>query len=238
MFEQKVYQGNNSESVENNQEKQKNEILEHIKGIESQGNSIGSGRTAEVFYSESDPSVCYKIINSTELYFNDVSKESTFLSEVLEIKNPEVRCPKPHYSLMVENGKGRYHVLVMERLDAVSIDDLLTGKEENIPRGFDFKDFFKKIESFLEKMHRAGIYHRDFHAGNIMIERGTGQPCVIDFGTAKKNIINSEDPYKKVDKNGKTIIFPDGFNEMQRVRIQMRDYILKKRKMEQGIDKN
>lgn len=229
MFEEISMKSYSPEIAENDLEKQKQEVIKHIKEVEKRNNSIGAGRTAEVFYSETDPSICYKIIKNSELYFNDVFQEGEFLAELLKIKDSEVKSPRPHYSLMVKENGTAYHVLVMEKLAAISIDDLLTEKESEIPEGFDFKDFFKRVEVFLEKMHRAGIYHRDAHAGNIMIEKETGRPCIIDFGTAKKNILSSEDPYKKVDGKGVITPFPDDFDELQRVRVQMRDYILRSR---------
>ena len=78
------------------------------------------------------------------------------------------------------------HTCVMERLKAFNLQDAL-DKKEDLPENFNIDDFFSALGKFISAMHEEkGIFHRDLHGGNIMIERETGMPCVIDFGAAKK----------------------------------------------------
>ena len=63
------------------------------------------------------------------------------------------------------------------------------------------------MKAAIRSLHRAGLYHRDLHAGNIMIEqRPEGDAkqnklCLIDFGTAK-----AVDPKIKGKKIDSTIL--------------------------------
>ncbi len=198
------------------------EVIEYIKTIEKQNISLGLGRTAEVFGSESDTRICYKVIHSREYYVNDVEKEGEFLSEVSEIQADGVRTPKPFYSVKY----GEYHALVMERLDAVSVQDIL-DKKASLPVNFNFADFFKRLSSFLKEMNSQKIYHRDIHTGNVMIDNNTGRPCVIDFGCSKRARLGSEDPYKKEGKMGNVIVYTRDLDGLTQVRNKLGAHITK-----------
>lgn len=201
------------------------EITDYIKGIEKQNISLGLGRTAEVFGSKSDPRICYKLIHSREYYVNDVEKEGEFLYQTSEIQKEGVRTPKPYYSIKY----GDYHVLAMERLDAVSVKDILDNKAE-LPVNFNFTDFFKKISSFLKEMNSQKIYHRDIHAGNVMVDNKTGCPRIIDFGCSKKTRLGSEKPYQEESQTGKVILYTNDLDGLTRVRNELGAYIMKNKK--------
>ncbi|MBD3311776.1 MAG: hypothetical protein GF349_04790 [Candidatus Magasanikbacteria bacterium] len=72
--------------------------------------------------------------------------------------------------------------IMMERLDAVNMQMVMNGKEE-LPKKFDLDDFFERLEDFILAMHgELGVAHNDLEARNIMIDKKTGLPRVIDFG--------------------------------------------------------
>jgi serine/threonine protein kinase len=83
----------------------------------------------------------------------------------------------------------------MERINGISLRDAILGKEE-FPKNFNFEEFFIELEKFIKIMHEEGIYHRDFHDGNIMIDSETGNPWLIDFGRSKKRVLTDENPYE------------------------------------------
>lgn len=52
----------------------------------------------------------------------------------------------------------------------------------------------KSVATFVEKMHRSGVYHNDGHTGNIMIN-DRGQIVIIDFGRGTKKLPNPSEPW-------------------------------------------
>ncbi|MFA6973627.1 MAG: AarF/UbiB family protein [Parcubacteria group bacterium] len=206
------------------------EIIEYVESVEKMENSIGIGRTAEVFYSKTNPGMCFKIIHDKEFYQNDVIKEGHFLDKVEKIKST-VKTPRPYYALI--NVKKDYHVLVMEKLNAFSVEDLMEGREENLPAGFDRRKFINELKEFFQIMHeQKKIFHRDAHGGNIMIERETGRPCVIDFGTAKESYISTENPYIYVDAIGKGALYTDDLVRLDNIKKDLINYIAEQKSLD------
>jgi serine/threonine protein kinase len=168
-------------------------LLEEIK------NKLGEGATAEVYFLDSNEEICLKILKpAKELpYHVPLEQEMNFLSQLQNI-DEEVRVPKPYLTAdYSENGdENAIRFLLMEKLNALSIRDILEGKGE-LPAGFSIATFKEKISNFLEKMHEKNIYHRDLHGGNIMIDNKTGDLYVIDFGASVKGF-GSDNPYTEV----------------------------------------
>lgn len=173
----------------------------HMEYLLKEGkNLIGKGSLAEVYPLEINPTVCVKVINdskkfgtiaSTRLletpFYNSPHLEASFLSDMQRVSG-EVGVPKPFYSVehrVVDEGgmSANISALAMERLDAVSIAEVLNGEAE-LPAAFESTRFWKCLRDFVTKMHEEGIYHRDLHGGNVMIGKSDARPYVIDFGTA------------------------------------------------------
>jgi len=55
------------------------------------------------------------------------------------------------------------------------------------------KSFFDKITNTIKLLNKNGIYHRDLHARNIMIDKN-GEPFIVDFGSGLIDR-NNADPY-------------------------------------------
>lgn len=171
--------------------------------LQNEESILGEGRTARAHHGLVNDKVCYKIIPDvrSEFYnqgncFTDVAGEARFLEDLQGIDD-DVRVPKVYGTISVYDPK-RADVLVMERLNAVSVKDVVEMRA-SLPESFDMNSFFKKLSVFLKKMHDRGIYHRDLHEGNIMIDVTTGNPYVIDFGSSKKQYFSEENPYVEVD---------------------------------------
>ncbi len=75
-------------------------------------------------------------------------------------------------------GDREIHV-VMEFVDGISLSRWL-GEERTVP---EILDMFSAVARGLAVAHRAGIVHRDFKPGNVLIG-ADGEPRVADFGLA------------------------------------------------------
>lgn len=241
-FETESYGGDrgSSESAESlNEGFARAQILLAEEALKSQHLKIGEGQTAEVHTVALNENNCFKIISTMEHHgtveitpelprgpkFLPLKEEAEFL-DALSGFHRDVRVPVPYFTVtrktVREEAKsldeGMISVLCMERLNAVSIRDVLRGGAE-LPEGFDLDDFFDKVADFIERMHGRGIHHRDLHDGNIMIDLETSQPVVIDFGCAVRAIGDDD---REIYRNGSTIYIPDVQNlaKVKRLLVQ------------------
>ena len=202
-----LYQPESSpESVDFLDEKKIKEQVDLI--YEKMSEGIGHGKTAEVVYiPKYKASVCYKIIADKrleELYestfnappHNSPKLEAYFLSRAGDVDSL-VKVPHPLCYWEGESDLlGRFKVLVLERLNAFTIQELLMN-QETLPENFDFVGFAEKLTAFVEKMNNTGIRHNDLTVTNVMIDRETGMPCIIDFGDAEKEFGEEKRPFTK-----------------------------------------
>lgn len=147
---------------------------------------LGEGRTAEVYFVGSNNEICLKIYKKSvripqDIYYVSPTKELEFL-EAVDNLGTRARAPKA-YACYEDKEDDGYNFLMMETLSAVSLDDILQGRAD-LPAGFNLAEFSKSLRDFVQKMHESGIYHRDLHEGNIMIDKTTGAVYIIDFGAA------------------------------------------------------
>jgi predicted Ser/Thr protein kinase len=87
-------------------------------------------------------------------------------------------------------------MLVMERVRGMNIEQIIDQSKfplEFLPETFSFKEFEADLLDQIERLHEAGIYHRDITLRNVMIESQTGKPWIIDFGIS--NDVPGDDPY-------------------------------------------
>jgi len=83
---------------------------------------------------------------------------------------------------------GETHFIVTERVDGVSLRDVMTD-EQNSPRKLTVEkalDITMQVAAALKAAHTAWIIHRDIKPENIMV-RSDGLVKVVDFGIAKLN---------------------------------------------------
>jgi serine/threonine protein kinase len=112
---------------------------------------------------------------------NSVRTEAWFLEELSGFRVEGVRSPS-----LVEYLEGpEYAAIVMEQLDAINLQHVLNRTEE-FPETFDLEDFFDRLESYIYELHDSRqMLHGDLEPRNVMIDRKTGEPRIIDFGRAK-----------------------------------------------------
>lgn len=142
--------------------------------------SLGRGNVAIVGKSEIHPKYCYKIIHNPEGYKkeNNVVKETDIMESAIAINDSEMVIPDPVYRL----ANRKTHLYVMETIDGCSLEDLFLDKNNDILEKFNPDTFFPELQKGLDSLHKGGVHHRDLHVGNVMIQRETGKPCLIDFG--------------------------------------------------------
>ena len=193
---------------------------------------LGEGYTAEVCFFKSNKKLCLKILKTPEELqkniddgtlktYIPINEEMQFLSELYGIDS-NVMIPKP---LLVANSlevDERFRFMLMERLNAVTVRDVLSGKEK-LPESFNADLFYRYLMDFVERMHDQGIYHRDLHGGNIMIDIETGKPCVIDFG-ASHRAFGEEDPYA-IQEGAKTFKFTSDESMVRKACKDLRELV-------------
>lgn len=148
---------------------------------------IGEGKSGRVIGSVRTPEICYKVFFPPERQptgTNDIAIEADLQTDVSKLGTiAGVRAPKVNF--FVKNQTVR--AIAMERLDAVSIKDVLE-EIASLPRTFDARKFFASLRAYIAALHEKGFYHRDLHGGNVLIDNETGMPYVIDFGHATQTV--------------------------------------------------
>lgn len=68
-------------------------------------------------------------------------------------------------------------------------------------RGFTInKEWIEKINNTISILHQSGIYHRDLHERNVMIDEKNNEIYILDFGSARSfHAEQGEDVYEEVD---------------------------------------
>ena len=154
------------------------DLVECIKSLELKTVPIGEGGNAIVYAAlgTSFDRVCLKKAkDKPQIMYNNIDQEHQFQ---MMARDAGVRTPFSLISIKTDEGK----YLIMERIEGYSVAEIME-KPELLPKDFDTDAFCNSLDSQIAKMHKKGIYHRDLHYENVMIDK-EGLPVVIDFGTA------------------------------------------------------
>lgn len=159
-------------------------------------NFLGLGGAGKVFDLESS---CIKIMenrhrspNADKLKLgNSVAEEAEIQNKLRDLVVSGVFAPRIFGFYEGEKSVA----IIMERLDAINLQFILNGEEE-FPEEFDLDDFIEALGEYVDEMHKLGIIHRDLEARNVMVDRKTGLPRVIDFGRS----VYAEEELDKFDK--------------------------------------
>jgi tRNA A-37 threonylcarbamoyl transferase component Bud32 len=108
---------------------------------------------------------------------NSIKEEFNIQYLLKDLNIDGVRCPKVIAYLESQN----HAAIIMERLEAVNMQLVINGKED-LPANFDLEIFFGLLEEYIHEMHELGISHNDLEMRNVMIDKTTGKPRIIDFG--------------------------------------------------------
>jgi len=170
---------------------------QYVKYLEQEVNNpekyIDEGGAGKV-YAVGEGKICIKLMperttqdmvdaNGQIMHYNlgnSVRTEAWFLEELSDFQVDGVRSPS-----LVEYLEGpEYAAIVMERLDAVNLQHIL-NRTERFPETFSLEDFLDQLESYVYELHDSKqILHGDLEPRNVMIDRKTGEPRIIDFGRA------------------------------------------------------
>lgn len=90
--------------------------------------------------------------------------------------------------------------LLMEELDAVNLQHVLNGTVPP-PDSFDSDAFLDDYAAFINALHEAGIAHGDIAPRNVMIDRETGKPRIIDFGRSLHMPLSRDKRQELIDKD-------------------------------------
>ena len=157
---------------------------ECIKKLEIHFASLGEGGNAVVYFAEgtSFSNIVFKKIKKNPVInFNTIDEENKIQEKVRELG---VRTPITLLSFETTDNE---EYLVMEKINGYSVKDIVANPSL-LPEKFNFKIFCDSLDQQIAKMHnkgglKNGIYHRDLHSGNVMINQ-EGLPVIIDFGTS------------------------------------------------------
>jgi len=116
---------------------------------------------------------------------NSPRVEAVYLERMSHVQyEGKTRTPK-FFGVIDSSSSEVKSAIIMERLDAENVQHILNGTA-SLPEQFDLETFFNDLEGFISKMHETHkLTHGDLYARNIMIDRQTGEPRLIDFGRAK-----------------------------------------------------
>lgn len=120
-------------------------------------------------------------------FINEQSNIDLFTSNNSKVKY--IKLPKPFKEYTTK------HILVMEYIDGVKIDDLEGLKKQ----GYDPKEVCNKfVENFIIQIIEQGVFHADPHSGNVKVH--DGQIVWLDLGMI--GVINKREQqlYKRAIK--------------------------------------
>lgn len=170
--------------------KREKEYADFLRGIiTNPENFIDKGGAGEVFSFRADSaSLCIKVVANRHDRIdahmfnlgNSLLQEAHFLEHLDHFSIRDVRVPQYLEVLLGD----RHGFLIMEQLDAVNLQHVIHGTE-SLPESFDLEDFFDSLDHFVTGIHEIKkVAHMDLEARNIMVDKKTGKPRVIDFGRA------------------------------------------------------
>lgn len=180
------------------EEKRAVDYLKHLASVMQNGeNFLDNGGAARVYTLPNQPSSCFKVMKNRHKAVDSPrydlgaspEQEFSFLEKVRGLE--EEGCRAPVAEMCIESGDSA--IIVMERLNAVSLQHIINGKHE-LPEGFDYDRFFSALEKYIDALHKQKrIVHKDLYARNVMIDSDTGLPYVIDFGRSRSTAKDSQE---------------------------------------------
>ncbi len=183
-------------------------FVEYAKNIFIKENIYDSGNFSEIFLSnDANSNICFKKIKPFVKPTNDVWEEADFLNRVHSLsKNSDVMVPKPIFALkaMIKYNKDsrpiERQVIAMSFMDAYKMEDVIESKNNaRLPDNFDVDKYFSSLRGFVQQMHNNGIYHADLFSRNIMIDKKTSAPVLIDFGESRgESLDEKRDAYGRL----------------------------------------
>jgi tRNA A-37 threonylcarbamoyl transferase component Bud32 len=167
------------------------ELLACVQSLEKRSEQIGWGKNADILAvgDKNYRMLCAKKLKPKPYLIDNRPEEEFKYQEMVR----ELGVRTPFSIAMIRNIETKEEYIIMERIMGVSVGDVVKNNAP-IPEAYNHELFFEKLERDLKKMHEDGIYHRDLHVGNVMIDEN-GNPVIIDFGSATIAFSGDEDKY-------------------------------------------
>ncbi|MBI5230212.1 MAG: phosphotransferase [Candidatus Magasanikbacteria bacterium] len=140
-----------------------------------------------------------KPINTLEIEF-----------EILE-RAYEAGVPVPKPLAHIQDTKTGQEYMLMQAITGSTLEEY-QAKARRVISKKDIAHFQTQLASMIAALHKAGIYHRDLHMGNIMRDDATGALYIIDFGQSKRIFLSEEKDsiyrhtYKKFDTTNRRFV--------------------------------
>jgi len=201
------------------------ETVEMMSQIETRNDLyVAEGKTAHVFRDPNTSAVCHKFVKDFDEYtdWNSVDREAHFLEELEDLVVDGARTP----ALRAVYDGHDMKVITMELLDGPSIRHAIESNM-TLPSDFDLARFEEKLKKYVDAMHLHTIYHRDLHAGNILIGPDS-TPYIIDFGRSVRSF-TPEYAYERRSKTGERLgILPSDEDQMRIAIEELRALVSKR----------
>jgi hypothetical protein len=142
------------------------------------GTVIGRGAMGEVYeavHPQSGEAVAIKLLSQTSL--GNPQHVMRFLRELRTCAGID----SPHVVKVIEVGEHPLPYLVMERLEGMTLAEILKGKR--FMSAGEVGDLILQIGAGITAAAHAGIIHRDLKPQNLFLHRG--QWKILDFGVAR-----------------------------------------------------
>ncbi len=167
------------------------DLLACIQSLESRAEQIGWGKNADILAvgDRQYKKLCAKKMKEKPLILDNRPEEEFKYQQ--RIRALGIRTPAS--VAMIRNTETDETYIIMERINGPSIGDI-TNDHVPIPEKYNHEKFFEKLKQNLKKMHEEGIYHRDLHTGNVMVDED-GEPVIIDYGSTTDGFAGDEDLY-------------------------------------------
>lgn len=171
-------------------------ILSYLERYETdEATMLDEGQNAEIFSLADNESfsgiAAKKIREKPKLKSNDVETEFDYQEKVRKFG---IKTPTP--IAYVRNKVTRQEYVLMERMKAITVASVVEEDgNEQLPEKFKWINFSKKLRQYVDIMNKNDIHHRDLHEKNVMIDKETGDPIILDFGTAIR-AYGEDDVYK------------------------------------------
>lgn len=212
------------------------EIQEKIKDLEENFLFVGEGGNAIVYTTENPAfeKFCFKQLRKNpQLNCNDIYREHD-----LQVKATEQGVRTPLILLAIETDENEKYI-IMKKVNGHSVKDVLANNNL-LATKFNYETFCKSLDEQIAKLHNKGkmtdgIYHRDLHLGNIMIDE-EGLPVIIDFGTATEGTGSdftyeeSVEMYNPKTKRYEMVngYFKDDIEMIKNIKASLKQFIMQK----------
>jgi len=172
---------------------------------------LGEGKAGFIWTTDAEffgKSAVVKTLHHPDASVNNLQKEFRLQERFL---HAGVQVPRP---IGVVGGKAKSEAFIglfaMERIHGVNLQEwvrLRATNGETIDK-VEYAALRAKIKALIGQAHDAGLYHRDLHLRNLMID-GTGKILMVDFGDAKEALGGESDAeiYRsEAFRNGKMVV--------------------------------